>query len=112
MTAHLNDWQTFVTVAALTAGIAITRFLPFILFSGKNTLPPVIRSLGGGLPQASMAMLLVYCLRNVLPAAPPHGMPEALALAFTAGLHLWRNNVLLSIAGGTVFYMVLVQRVF
>lgn len=29
-----------------------------------------------------------------------------------AGLHLWKRNVLLSIAGGTVLYMVLVQAVF
>ena len=28
------------------------------------------------------------------------------------GLHTWKRNVLLSIAGGTAVYMLLVQRIF
>jgi branched-subunit amino acid transport protein AzlD len=35
-----------------------------------------------------------------------------IALAFTIGLHLWKNNSLLSIGGGTLLYMLLVQMVF
>ncbi|MCD8351098.1 MAG: AzlD domain-containing protein [Planctomycetaceae bacterium] len=109
---HLGNWETFVTMIALAVGIAATRFLPFILFSKGTKLPPTIRYLGGALPHAAMAMLLVYCLKEVRPAIAPHGLPEVLGLVATAALHLWRGNVLLSIAGGTVFYMVLVQRVF
>lgn len=112
MTPPLGNLETFVTVLALAAGIALTRFLPFLLFSEKRKLPAGIRYLGAALPHASMAMLLVYCLKHVAPTRPPHGLPEVLGLVFTALLHLWRGNVLLSIAGGTVFYMLLVQRVF
>lgn len=112
MTPHLSNWQTFVTAVALSAGIIAMRFIPFVLFSRKEKLPRWILYLGGALPHASMAMLLVYCLKEVKPLAYAHGMPELIALAFTAGMHLWRNNVLLSIAGGTVFYMILVQKVF
>lgn len=40
------------------------------------------------------------------------GLPELLAVAAVVGLHLWKKNTLLSIFGGTAFYMILVQVVF
>ena len=59
-----------------------------------------------------MGLLVVYCLRNVDIAAAPHGLPELIALAVVTGLHLWKRQMLLSIAGGTICYMLLVQLVF
>ena len=59
-----------------------------------------------------MGMLVVYCLRSISFAAFPFGIPELLACAVVVALHLWKRNTLLSIAGGTVFYMLLVQLVF
>lgn len=112
MTAHLNDTDTFITAIALAVGIMLTRFLPFLLFSRKDRLPSAVLYLGGALPHACMAMLLVYCLKDVSLLAAPHGVPEALGIVFTIGLHVWRKNVMLSIAGGTLFYMFLVQKVF
>lgn len=44
--------------------------------------------------------------------ASPHGIPEAAAVAAVILLHLWKRNNLLSILGGTVIYMVLLQGVF
>ena len=38
--------------------------------------------------------------------------PEFLAIAFIVLLHRWKKSILLSIGGGTVFYMLLVQFVF
>lgn len=108
----LSDMETLVSIVMLAAGIMLTRFLPFLLFSRGDRLPAWILYLGGALPHAAMAMLLVYCLKDVSLLRPPHGLPEALAVALTAAVHLWRGNVLISIAGGTVFYMALVQKVF
>jgi len=54
----------------------------------------------------------VYCLKNVDVTAGAHGVPELLAIAVVTGLHLWKRNMLLSIGGGTVCYMLLVQFVF
>ena len=68
--------------------------------------------LGKVLPPAMMGLLVAYCLKDVSLITAPHGIPEAIALAAVVGLHLWKRNVLLSIAGGTVLYMVLVQAVF
>lgn len=68
--------------------------------------------LGRVLPAAMMGLLVVYCLKDVTWAAAPHGIPELLAILTVALLHRWKGNVLLSIAGGTVLYMLLVQAVF
>ncbi len=40
------------------------------------------------------------------------GLPEAIAILFIVFLHKWKKNTLLSIGGGTILYMLLVQRVF
>ena len=37
---------------------------------------------------------------------------EYIAILFVGLLHKWKKNTLLSIAGGTILYMLLVQRVF
>lgn len=49
---------------------------------------------------------------NVNPFAGSHGIPEAIAIAAIVVLHVWKRNMLLSIAGGTVVYMALLQLVF
>ena len=52
-----------------------------------------------------------YCLKDV-PGSGTYGLPEAIAILFIAVLHKWKKNTLLSIGGGTVLYMFLVQMVF
>ena len=99
-------------IAVMAAVTVLLRFAPFWIFRDGKTAPPAVERLGTLLPGATMAMLVVYCLRNVSLAAAPHGLPELIAGALTVGLHLWRRNTLLSIIAGTVCYMVLVQNVF
>ena len=101
-----------VTIAICVLGTMATRFLPFLLFSPKKQTPAYIRYLGEALPAAVFAMLVVYCLRHVSLSGGSHGLPEALAIAVVVLLHLWKRQMLLSIAGGTVCYMLLVQLVF
>lgn len=103
----LHSLALILIMAALTAAL---RFLPFVMFS-KGT-PKAIVYLGNLLPNAIMAMLVVYCLKNVSFTASSHGIPEALAVFLVAVLHKWKHNMLLSILGGTAAYMVLVQAVF
>jgi branched-subunit amino acid transport protein AzlD len=93
------------------AGVtALIRFLPFLVFR-KGTPKPVL-FLGDVLPYAIMGMLVVYCLKNMAILGADHGLPEILAVLLVVVLHKWRHNTLLSIAAGTVFYMMLVQLVF
>ena len=105
--------QMGITIAVCTAATMLTRFLPFLIFSSKDQDPPeVVRYLGRVLPAAIFGMLIVYCLRNVTPLSGSHGIPEAIAIAVTVALHKWKHQTLVSIAGGTVCYVLLVQMVF
>lgn len=108
----LTPLQTLAIIAAVAAGTQLTRWLPFCLFPENRQPPAVVLYLGRVLPPAMMGLLVVYCLKNVTWTAAPHGLPELLAIAAVALVHVWKGNVLLSIAGGTVLYMVLVQVVF
>ena len=104
--------QHYVTIALLALGTALTRFLPFVVFSDKRETPKYIHYLGAALPAAIFALLVVYCLKNVDILSGSHGIPELIAIAVTSALHLWKNEMLISIAGGTACYMLLVQFVF
>lgn len=104
--------QMITTVAAVVLGTMTTRFLPFLLFPANKPTPKYIQYLGKVLPYAVMGLLLIYCLKDVQVAAWPHGIPELIGVAVTAALQFWRKNMLLSIAAGTILYMVLVQLVF
>ena len=97
-------------VAVIAAVTALLRFIPFWLFS-KNT-PKTVLYLGKTLPYAIMAMLVVYCLKNICFTAFPFGAAELIAVAVVVVLHKLKHNTLLSILGGTVSYMLLVQLVF
>ena len=57
-------------------------------------------------------MLVIYCLKNVSLFSGSHGLPELVSIAVVVALHLWKRQMLISIAAGTVCYMLLVQLVF
>ncbi len=99
-------------VAAMVAGTMITRFLPFLVFPADKETPKFVGYLGRTLPYATMGLLVVYCLKGVSVTAAPHGLPELLAVLLTVILHRAKGNSLLSIAGGTLGYMLLVQVIF
>ncbi len=104
--------QEIFTIAMCVLATLITRFLPFVLFSGKNETPKFIEYLGKALPAAIFALLVVYCLKNVDITSGSHGIPEAISVAVVTALHLWKRKILLSMAGGTFCYMILVQLFF
>ena len=104
--------QQIITIALCVAGTMLTRFLPFLVFSPKKETSRYIQYLGKALPCAIFGMLVIYCLKNVSLFSASHGLPEFIAIAVTIALHLWRKQMLLSIAGGTACYMMLVQFLF
>lgn len=101
-----------ITVAVVVLGTMLTRFLPFFVFPANKPTPKYISYLSTVLPYAVIGLLVVYCLKNVTALNFPFGLPEGISILVVTGLHLWRKNMLLSIAGGTVVYMLLVQFVF
>ena len=104
--------QQIITIGLVALGTMATRFIPFILFHADKPRPPVVQYLDRVLPGAVFGLLVVYCLMNVSLLSGSHGIPEAIAIAAVVALHLWKRQTLLSIAGGTILYMVLVQCVF
>lgn len=104
-------WQQVLTIAAVVLGTMTTRFLPFLLFPEGKPPPPFVRYLGTVLPAAVMGLLVIFCLKDAVFTAW-HGLPEILAILAVVLLHRWKKNIFLSIAGGTILYMVLVQQVF
>lgn len=104
--------EQIITIAVIAAATMLTRFLPFFVFPAGKPTPRYVQYLGKVLPAAIFGLLVVYCLRNVNVLGGSHGLPELISIAIVVALHLWRRQMLLSIAGGTVCYMVLVQLVF
>ena len=109
---RLDTIQSLVIILMVALATQITRWTPFLLFSGERKLPRVVEDLGKLLPPAMMGLLVVYSLRSTDLLGGSHGMPEAIAVAATALLHLWKRNTLVSILAGTAVYMLLVQLVF
>lgn len=72
----------------------------------------MILYLGRVLPPAVIAMLIIYCLKDISFAQAGGWVPQFISVAVVVVLHLWKHNNLLSIFGGTILYMVLVQAVF
>ena len=103
--------QHIITILAVVAGTMLTRFLPFLIYPEGKTPPGYITWLGTVLPHAVIGLLVVYCLKDAVFSAY-HGLPEVIAIGFIVLLHRWKRNTLLSIAGGTILYMILVQRFF
>ena len=104
--------QQIITILMVILGTMLTRFLPFLIFSEGKPTPKYILYLGKVLPGAVFGLLVIYCLKNVSLFTGSHALPELIAIAAVAALHLWKRQMLLSIAGGTILYMVLVQAVF
>jgi branched-subunit amino acid transport protein AzlD len=104
--------QQIITVCMVIVGTMATRFLPFLLFPAKKPTPKYVQYLGKMLPSAALGLLVIYSFKDVSVLGGSHGMPELIATAAVVALHLWKRQMLLSIAGGTVLYMLLVQLVF
>ena len=108
--------DSFLHGALLVAVIALVtlalRVLPFLVFGGRRKVPDYILYLGRVLPCAIMGMLIVYCLRHISFRTVSGFLPEAVSVLLVVCLHVRFRNTLLSILGGTLCCMALVQLVF
>lgn len=101
-----------ILIAIMSLVTIAIRFFPFFVFGGKKETPEYISYLGRVLPYAIMAMLVVYCLKEVSFLTSPFGIPELIGVFLVVLVHKWKHNTLLSIGIGTICYMVLIQVVF
>ena len=108
----ISPSHTLLIIAVCALVTLLTRAFPFLLFPGDRQIPPFIQYLGKVLPFAVMGMLVVYCLKDVSLLRGSHGIPEAIAIFYVAFSHHKKHNLALSIGGGTLLYMFLVQVLF
>lgn len=101
--------QQVMIVAIVVLGTMATRFLPFLVFPPGKPTPDYVRYLGRVLPAAAIGLLVVYSLKGVNVLAGSHGLPELVSVAVVVWLHLWKKNMFLSIAAGTILYMILIR---
>ena len=104
--------QQIITEAVVVLGTAATRFLPFLVFPAGKPTPKYIQYLGKVLPAAVFGLLVIYCLKDVDILGGSHGIPELISIVLVIVLHVWKRQMLPSIAGGTICYMFLVQAIF
>lgn len=85
------------------------RALPFLAFNGERNMPLWLDRLGQVLPAAIMAVLIVYCLKDVGSDLRGIALPKGLAVVVVAVTYKWKHNTLVSIAAGTILYMLLLR---
>ena len=99
-------------IAVMAAVTFLTRALPFLLFDWGSAPPKLVLYLGRVLPPAIIAMLIIYCLKDLSFLAVGGWVPQLVSVGAVVILHLWKHNNLLSIFGGTILYMFLIQTIF
>lgn len=97
-------------VIIMALGMALLRSLPFFIF--KDETPEYIKYLGDVLPQAIIAMLVVYCFKDYTYTQYPYALPAFIAGLSVVIVHYLKRNSILSILTGTIIYMILIQAVF
>lgn len=86
-----------------------TRVFPFLLFGKGEKMSPALTFIGRTLPLSVIAVLIVYCLKDALFISFSALWPQLIGVLATVLLHLWKRNNLISIAGGTIIYMILIR---
>ena len=109
----VNFWYSLSIILAVGVTSYFLRAFPFIVLSKRNkTIENFMMYLGKVLPPAIIGILIIFCLKDIKFTVAPYGTPEFLAVIMVVVLHVWKRQTLMSILGGTVFYMILLQKVF
>ncbi|MFR5876012.1 MAG: branched-chain amino acid transporter permease [Eubacterium sp.] len=108
----LSISRTIIIILVAAAATFLTRVFPFAVFGRKGDAPKFIKYLGEILPLAIIGALIIYCLKDFTSGDINIIIPQLIAVAATAIVHLWKRNTLLSIAVGTIGYMLLIHFVF
>ena len=108
----MSNVHSILLIVVISFVTMLLRFLPLWVFGNGKQTPRLVQYLGKVLPYAIIGMLVVFCLKGVSLTSAPFGLPELIASVVVVGLHVWKRNTPVSIVGGTVVYMILVQMVF
>lgn len=117
MNSTINSIMLIAVAAIVTL---LLRAFPFIVFSGKRQMPKKVKKLVDLMPVVIMAVLVVYCIKDDIKkiidifhsyslTSLKSPLAALLSIAGVAGIHLWKRNTILSIALGTMLYMILLR---
>ena len=108
----LDSMELLIFLLVVSLATLFSRVLPFVLFASNRKIPNYVNYLGKVLPYCMTGFLVIYCLKDVSFTNYPFGIAEIIAIVCVALLHIWKKKTILSIIGGTIIYMILVQFVF
>jgi len=114
--------KTLLLVFAMGAVILFCRAFPFLFFPGNvsgnasgkkggksSVRDSFINFVEKVVPPAAMTVLAFNALGGAMKDNLREGLPALAASVFTALVHLWKRNSLISIIGGTALYMILIR---
>ncbi|MEZ0338591.1 branched-chain amino acid transporter permease [Mycobacterium sp. pV006] len=105
----MPDNAYIAVLVVVSAAITWTlRAVPFAVLAPLRQ-SRLITYLGLHMPVGVMLILAIYTLPSVAGETALQRVYLAIAVALTAGLHLWRRNAVLSILVGTACYVVLMS---
>lgn len=105
----MTIFQQIVTIAMVILGTLITRFVPFLLFPSEEKTPTYILYLGKVLTPAIFGLLIIFSLKDTQLTVVSDVVPKLVSVLLVILLHKWKKNMLLSIAGGTLFYIAIIH---
>lgn len=108
----LSIHESIIILGIIALVTALIRTIPFLLFPEDKETPKYIKYLSKVLPNTIIAMLVFYCLKDINFLVYPNAFPELISIGAIIILHTWKRNTLLSIGGGTLIYMLLIQNIF
>lgn len=111
MKGRENSMNYYAILVILLMGLITfgLRAVPFLVFHGDKELPKLVKDLGDILPASVMAVLIIYCLKDVPSDFAGSGLWQLVGVAVVAISYKWKHNTLLSLVLGTVCYMVLIR---
>ena len=99
----LSNPEIAIAVVIVAAMTLACRIAPFALLRGRSR-SPLVDFLASTMPLGVMIVLVAYTLDGVT-LAPASWLPAVAGIGATAGLHLWRRSIGLSLIGGTAVYV-------
>ena len=105
----MTIFQQIVTITMVILGTLITRFVPFLLFPSEETTPTYILYLGKVLTPAIFGLLVIFSLKDTQLTVVSDVVPKLVSVLLVILLHKWKKNMLLSITGGTLFYIAIIH---
>lgn len=104
----MNTGHSILLIAIASGITFLIRAFPFLVFkNGRCRLS--LKKSPTNCPPAIIAVLVIYCLKGPLTVLGTETIAAAIAIAGVVILHLWKRNTLLSVAAGTVLYMIFIR---